>query len=149
MPNIDNRKPPIEVCAAVIQHQSKVLLTLRPEDKKLGGYWEFPGGKIEAGETPQIALAREIREETGMAAGKLVELGKFYLAAGYSTELMTVFLATDLRIDPLDPDADEFLEVEKIPLAEALSIAEAGQMPDAKTLAALLMARPHLQPYLD
>jgi len=83
-----------------------------------------------------------------MGAGKLVELGKFYLAPGYSTELMTVFLATDLRIDPLDPDADEFLQVEKMPLAEVFSIAEAGQMPDAKTLAALLMARPHLSQYL-
>ncbi len=63
MSNIDQHKPPIEVCAAVVQHQNKVLLTLRPEDKKLGGYWEFPGGKIEAEETPQAGLAREIREE--------------------------------------------------------------------------------------
>jgi len=91
---------------------------------------------------------RELREETGMAAKNLIELGKFYLAAGYSTELMTVFLATELYVDPLDPDADEFLEVEKIPLTEALSIAEAGEIPDAKTLAALLLARPQLNPYL-
>ena len=110
---------------------------------------ELPAGVLEPNEEPALCAAREIREETGMGAGKLVELGKFYLAPGYSTELMTVFLATDLRVDPLDPDADEFLEVEKIPLAEALSIAEAGKMPDAKTLAALLMARPYLNQYLD
>jgi ADP-ribose pyrophosphatase len=61
---------------------------------------------------------------------------------------MTVFLATDLYANPLDPDADEFLQVEKIPLAKALSMAEAGQMPDAKTLASLLMARPHLETFL-
>lgn len=84
-----------------------------------------------------------------MAAGNLEELGMFYLAPGYSTELMTVFLATELSFDPLEPDADEFLQVEKIPLAEAISLAEAGEMPDAKTLAALLMARPHLHPYLN
>ena len=83
-----------------------------------------------------------------MAAGKLTELGKFFLAPGYSTELMTVFLATELYLDPLDPDADEFLQVEKVPLAEALSLAEAGQMPDAKTLASLMMARSHLDDFI-
>lgn len=59
----DTSKTPVEVCAAVIQQQGKVLLTLRPKDKRLGGFWEFPGGKIEAGESPQVALARELREE--------------------------------------------------------------------------------------
>ncbi|MDX2479197.1 MAG: (deoxy)nucleoside triphosphate pyrophosphohydrolase [Desulfuromusa sp.] len=59
----DSQKPPVEVCAAIIQHRDKVLLTLRPDDKRLGGYWEFPGGKIEAGESPQFALVRELREE--------------------------------------------------------------------------------------
>jgi len=51
------------VCAAIIIHQQKVLLTLRPEDKRLGGYWEFPGGKLEPGESPHAALHRELREE--------------------------------------------------------------------------------------
>ena len=66
---------PVEVCAAVIMHQNKILLTLRPEDKRLGGYWEFPGGKIEAGESPQFALERELREELDIeiAVGSLLE----------------------------------------------------------------------------
>lgn len=54
---------PVIVCAAIVLHQQKVLLTLRPQDKRLGGYWEFPGGKLEVGEAPEAALQRELREE--------------------------------------------------------------------------------------
>ncbi len=66
---------PVKVSAAVIEHQNKVLITLRPSDKKLGGFWEFPGGKIEEGETPQSALEREIVEELGIKinVGALLE----------------------------------------------------------------------------
>jgi ADP-ribose pyrophosphatase len=105
---------------------------------------ELPAGTLEVGEPPIEAAAREIREETGMEAEKLVEIGSFYLAPGYSTELMHVFLATDLKHNPLEADADEFLSVEKITVAEALRMAENGEIQDAKSLAALLLARPHL-----
>jgi len=131
-----------------VDNDGNLLLVRQYRHAAVDDLLELPAGVLEPNEEPALCAAREIREETGMGAGKLVELGKFYLAPGYSTELMTVFLATDLRIDPLDPDADEFLQVEKMPLAEVFSIAEAGQMPDAKTLAALLMARPHLSQYL-
>jgi ADP-ribose pyrophosphatase len=57
---------------------------------------------------------------------------------------MVVFLATELRDDPLEADADEFLQVEKIPLARAIELAERGEIPDAKSLAALFMARARL-----
>ena len=105
---------------------------------------ELPAGTLDEGEPPEICAAREIREETGFAAGKLEKLGDFYLAPGYSTEFMTVFLATELTHNPLEADADEFLSLERIPVAEALNMAEQGKMPDAKSLAALLLARPRL-----
>ena len=132
-----------------IDKDGNLLLVRQYRHAAMEDMLELPAGVLEPNEDPILSAGRELREETGMAANNLLELGKFYLAPGYSTELMTVFLATDLYPNPLAPDADEFLEVEKIPLAEALSIAEAGKMPDAKTLAALLMARPHLVPYLD
>jgi ADP-ribose pyrophosphatase len=61
---------------------------------------------------------------------------------------MYVYLATSLRQDPLEADDDEFLQVEAFPLAEALKMAESGEIPDSKSLAALLLARPHLEKYL-
>jgi 8-oxo-dGTP diphosphatase len=59
-------EPPLLVTAAVIIEDNKVLLTKRPEDKKHPGFWEFPGGKIDPGESPEEALHREIREELGV-----------------------------------------------------------------------------------
>ena len=109
---------------------------------------ELPAGTLEPGEPAEACARREVREETGMAAGQLKEIGQFYLAPGYSTEFMIVYLATDLRHDPLEADADEFLQVEAVPLTRAFSLAESGQVPDAKSLAALLMARQHLGKYL-
>mgnify|MGYP000858869934 CR=1 FL=1 len=83
-----------------------------------------------------------------MEAGSLTHIGSFYLAPGYSTEYMGVFLALDLKHNPLEADDDEFLSVEKISIREAILSAERGEMPDAKSLAALLLARPHLEKYL-
>ena len=105
---------------------------------------ELPAGTLEEGEDPAVCAAREIREETGFAADRIEKIGDFYLAPGYSTEFMHVYLAQDLRLDPLEADADEFLSVEKIPFAEAIQMAERGEMPDAKSLAALLLAKSHL-----
>ena len=105
---------------------------------------ELPAGTLDEGEEPAVCAAREIREETGFAAGKLEKIGEFYLAPGYSTEFMVVYLATDLKHDPLEADADEFLSVEKIPVKQALEMAEKGGIPDAKSLAALLLAQRYL-----
>lgn len=106
---------------------------------------ELPAGTLDEGEDPAVCAAREIREETGMEAGLLKKVGEFYLAPGYSTEFMGVFLATNLKPNPLEADDDEFLKLEKIPLKEAIAMAERGEMPDAKSLAALLLARPYLE----
>jgi ADP-ribose pyrophosphatase len=106
---------------------------------------ELPAGTLDKDETPETCARREIREETGMAAGQLEYLGGFYLAPGYSTEYMHVYLATDLRPGPLEADADEFLTVEVVPLATALAMARRGEIPDAKSLAALLLAQSHLK----
>ena len=110
---------------------------------------ELPAGTRDEDEPYEECAAREIREETGMEAGKLEKVGEFYLAPGYSTEFMVVFLATDLKQNPLDADEDEFLSVEKIPLQKAMEMAQSGEIVDAKSLAAFLLAKSHLGEMLD
>jgi ADP-ribose pyrophosphatase len=109
---------------------------------------ELPAGTLDEGEAPEVCARREVREETGMAADQIQLIGGFFLAPGYSTEYMYVYLATSLRHEPLQADDDEFLQVETFPLAEALKMAESGEIPDSKSLAALFLARPHLEKYL-
>jgi 8-oxo-dGTP diphosphatase len=56
----------IDVTAAIIRQEGRILLVQRPDHAPMGGLWEFPGGKVEPGETPEAALARELAEELGI-----------------------------------------------------------------------------------
>ncbi|MEO8291333.1 MAG: NUDIX hydrolase [Gaiellaceae bacterium] len=94
---------------------------------------ELPSGKLENGETPAEAAARELAEECGLSASSLRELGSFWAAPAYSTELVHVFEATGLAAaDPAALDDDEDIEVERLPLAGALD-----RLDDARAIAAL------------
>lgn len=103
---------------------------------------ELPAGVLEKGEDPVVCAAREIREEIGMGADDLRELGGFYLAPGYTDEYMTVYLATGLHPSPLEPDEDEFLNLVTMSVEEVYQKALAGEIQDGKSLAALLLAMP-------
>jgi ADP-ribose pyrophosphatase len=108
---------------------------------------ELPAGTREEGEDHLECARREVREETGMAARELTLLTDVFLAPGYSTEHMYLYLATDLYPAPLEGDEDEFLKVEAIPIKRVLEMAHQGEIHDAKSLAALLAALPALQKY--
>ena len=103
---------------------------------------ELPAGTLDKGEAPEVCAQREVREEIGMAAQKLQKVGEFFLAPGYSTEYMYVYLASDLYPDPLQADADEFLSIVRMPVSEAYKMAEDGQIRDCKTLTTLFLVRP-------
>jgi 8-oxo-dGTP pyrophosphatase MutT (NUDIX family) len=139
----------------VVEHRNSVTIVPLDSDGNLwfvrqyrhpvgGNLLELPAGVIEPQESAEECAYREIREETGMAAGNLREIGSFFLAPGYSTEYMYVFLATGLDPDPLDADEDEFISIEKIPVEKALRMAKSGQIQDVKTIGAIFLAQPFL-----
>ena len=103
---------------------------------------ELPAGVMEAGEDPLESAQRELREETGYAAGEMVALGSFYSAPGTMTELLYSFLATKLTYDPLPADEDERIELERMPFDDAVKSARDGVFQDSKTLASLFLAQP-------
>ena len=131
-----------------IDHEGNLLFVRQYRHAAGEDLLELPAGTRDGKEPFEDCAAREIREETGLEAGKLEKLGEFYLVPGYSTELMAVFLATELTENPLQADEDEFLQVEKIPLKQSFEMAKQGGIQDAKSLAALLIASSHLEKYL-
>ena len=74
------------VAAALVNPNHEVLLAQRPEGKRLAGKWEFPGGKVESGETPEAALARELQEELGIDVAPADMEPFWFLSHDYSQE---------------------------------------------------------------
>lgn len=106
---------------------------------------EVPAGTLDVAddgsiEDPDLAAPRELEEETGMRAGTWRLIARFYTAPGFASELMHLYLATDLRPadgERLSPDEDEHLILERMPWQQALAAAERGGFADGKTLVAL------------
>lgn len=144
----------------LIQHHPAV--TMAPVDAQ-GQIWfvrqyrhpannyllELPAGVMDPGEAPEVSALRELREEIGMAAKSLELIGGFYLAPGYSTEYMHVFLVTELFPSPLPGDPDERIEIVKIPINQVNRLIENREIQDAKSLSALFLAQKRLAFWKD
>ncbi len=107
---------------------------------------EVPAGKLDQGEVPQEAAARELEEELGFVAGRLEKLSEFYVSPGFCEEKMWVYLATDLTETERRPEDDEVIEVVRVPFAQALSMITTGEIEDAKTIIGIMLAAPRVGP---
>lgn len=141
----------------VVGHPGAVaIVALDPEDRVLmvrqfrlaagRSLLEIPAGTLDRAadgslEDPDLAARRELEEETGFRAATWQPLGSFWTAPGFATELMHLYLARDLhpaREDRLGPDADERLELVRLPWRDAVAMADRGEIADAKSLVGLL-----------
>ena len=109
-----------------------------PIDKVL---LEIPAGKLDfPGEDRQLAAIRELEEETGLTAGRWTHLADIVTTPGFSDEKISLYLAQELSPGQSHPDEDEFLNVVRIPLEELVAMIMRGEVPDSKTICAVLMA---------
>jgi ADP-ribose pyrophosphatase len=97
-----------------------------------------------SGAVALIPIDSDGKEEIGMSPGTLTHLGGTYLAPGYSTEFIQYYLAQELTYDPLTPDTDEDLQIERITWQEIQEMIARQEIRDAKTLVGLYLTRQHL-----
>ena len=102
---------------------------------------EIPAGKREPGEEPFVTARRELREETGAIAESWTPLGSLIASPGCYDEVLYLYLARGLHYGETHPDDDEFLSLERMPLAELVERCMSGEITDAKTVCAALKAK--------
>lgn len=118
------------------------VVLVRQYRHALGQYiWEIPAGTLDPGEPVLDCARRELAEETGYAAAEWRKLGEITPVPGYSDERIHLFLATGLSAAAQRLDADEVLEAHGRPLAEAAAMIARGEIQDAKSICALLLAQ--------
>ncbi|MBI1278153.1 MAG: NUDIX domain-containing protein [Anaerolineaceae bacterium] len=126
-----------------LDNQNRILLVRQFRSAAAVVMSEIPAGVLNAGEDPMEAAVRELQEETGYKPGKIERLGGFYTAPGYTTEYIHLYIARELAESRLPADEDEFIEVERVSLENAMNMIEQGKITDAKTIIALLMYARH------
>ncbi|HLQ78690.1 MAG TPA: NUDIX hydrolase [Terriglobia bacterium] len=138
-----------EATREIVVHPGAVCIVARPSDDEVllirqyrhstgGELLEIPAGGLDPGEDPLDAARRELEEETGFRAAKLVQRAAFWTTPGFTTEYMWLYEATELTKTEIDPDEDEVIEVDRVKVADAMRFIEDGTIQDAKTILGLL-----------
>lgn len=121
-----NRKDPLVLLERQFRHAAQQYL------------YEVPAGKMDPGEDHLAAAKRELLEETGYQAGKWTKLVKYFASPGFLGEWMQVFLAEDLKPGLAQPEEDESIELQFVPLSRLLRLIEKGQILDGKTMISVM-----------
>ena len=128
------------VCVVPIDENNNVLMVRQYRKAAQLNLLEVPAGGVEAGETPNETVLRELQEEVRVTSGSLRRLSGFWVSPGWATEFMHAYLATDLTPASLPADDDEYISVERVPLDSIPGLIESGEIQDSKSIASLLLA---------
>jgi ADP-ribose pyrophosphatase len=126
-----------DAVAIVAVHAQHVILVRQDRYPTGGKVLELPAGKIDEGETPELAARRELREECGLTGGVWRYHGAYWSTPGTFDERVHLFVATGLEVGDADPDEHEDVEIVRWPLGDVGS--RLGEVQDTKTLAGLLL----------
>jgi ADP-ribose pyrophosphatase len=126
------------VSVAVLTESDEILFVRQFRYPYGKAILELPAGKLEPGEDPFEAVKREQKEETGTTGTDYVYLGDIYPSPGYTSEIIRLWLCRLDSTGSSSPDDDEFLEIEKIEIGEALKMVMSGEIRDAKTQIGIL-----------
>ncbi|NLZ53922.1 MAG: NUDIX hydrolase [Thermoanaerobacteraceae bacterium] len=133
---------PGAVATVAITDNDEVLMVKqyrKPIEKEL---LEIPAGKLEKGESKETCVKRELMEETGYYPNELKYLTSFYTSPGFSNEIIHLFLAKKLIRKTRKADFDEYIQVQELPLWEAINKIHSGEIIDGKTITGLFLAFP-------
>ena len=128
-----------------VTRDNKVLMVRQyryPMEEEL---LEIPAGKLGEGEVPLDCAVRELSEETGCAAGRIVDLGAIYPSPGFCKETLYLYLALDLQQGDIHLDEDELLSVEPVGIDELIDKIMANELPDAKSIIGIMKAKKYLE----
>lgn len=123
--------------AVLAIHQGRLLLVDQYRQAMGRCELEIPAGKLEKGEDPGAAAARELQEETGFHSGRLTHLHSFYTSPGFADEVIHLYLAEELVAGEMSLDEDEFIELYEATPEQALAYIAEGRIADAKTILAV------------
>lgn len=126
------------VCVAALTEGEELLLVTQFRYPYAEETLELPAGKLEKGENHLEAGKRELKEETGAEAEVFQYAGEFYPTPAYCSEIIQLYVAKGLRFGEQELDEDEFLNVSKIPLKEAVQMVLEGKIKDGKTQAMVM-----------
>ncbi len=129
------------VAVIAVNEEGKVILERQYRHPVKRWIWEIPAGTLEEGEDPESCAKRELEEETGYLVKDLRKIGSFYLAPGYSSEVIHIYLANVARGGRIAREPGEMIEVREYEIEEAFNLIRSEEVKDAKTMIGLFLLK--------